>query len=240
MKKIKSLVLCALIATAVPAYAAAYTSGTISVTGTGEYAAAPDMAVLNFQAAADAMTAADARAAVENTVSSFMQQLSSLNLPPDAVKAENLLVSPRFDYQEGSSKPAGYRASRLICVTLYDFAAIGEVTDLALQSGISGVAGFTYQLQDRRAAEKKARELAMADAQAKAQELADGFAVELGTPVSLSFEQEAAISPRPMALSARADNAAGAAAFYRIDDITVRAQVNAVYNFRAPEAEPKD
>lgn len=245
MKKAKLTALCAVISAAVlaaaPVQASSSDHGTITVTGIGEYAAAPDEAVLNFQVSAEAQTAAAARDEVEKVVSAFLQELAALKLPQDAVVAENLSVSPRFNYHEGRSELAGYRGSRLISVTLSDFTTIGEVTDLAFKSGINEVAGFTYQLKDRKAAEKKARELAIADAKAKAGELAEGFAVELGTPKSLSFElQGSVISPRPMLMAARADNAAGASsAAYNVDDITIKAQVNAVYNFKAPAADKK-
>lgn len=229
---IAASILCALPAQADDKKLSPY--GTLNVVGIGEYEAAPDEAVLNFQISAQEATASAARDKVEAGVSAFLKELSAVKLPEGAVIAQNLSVSPRFNYKDGKSELVGYQGSRMVSVTLSDFTKIGEVTDLAFKSGINEVAGFSYQLKDPKAAQKKARELAIADAKAKAQELADGFEVMLLSPKTMSFElNQGVIMPRTMLMAARMDNTAGSGADYTVDEITIKAQVSVTYNFKA-------
>lgn len=207
--------------------------GQLTVTGTGEYEVMPDEVVLNFSISSQAAKAADARAEAEKTVTAFLNSLQKLKLPEGAVTAQSLSVSPRYSYKDGESLFRDYQASRDIRVTLDDFALISEVTDLAFDSGINSVPGFQYQLKDEKAAEKQARALAMADAKAKAEELAAGFDVKLGHPRSLSFGgSRGAVYPRAMLMSAAMDSSAGSnSAVYTADKIKVQAEVTAVYTF---------
>ncbi len=205
-------------------------NGTISVTGLGEYKAAPDQALLNFEVNAQDSTASAARTKAEAAVSAFLKALDSLKLPQGAVTADNLTVTARYSYQDGKNELIGFQGRRTVSVTLDDFSLIGAVTDLAFKNGINEAAGFTYQLKDPKAAQQQARQLAIADAKQKAQELADGFEVKLGRPCQLSYGSAPIAFPRPMLLAARAaaptDNAA---AVYTVDDLTIKAEVSAVF-----------
>lgn len=209
-------------------------NGSISVSGIGEYKASPDQAVLNFQISVLEPTASQARAKAEQTVSSFFKALEKLKLKQGAVVADNLTVSARYTYQDGKSSLNGFQGTRSVSVTLDDFSLIGEVTDLAFKSGINEAAGFTYQLKDPKAAQKQARSLAIADAKEKAQELAEGFGVKLGQPCQLSYGNTAAPYPRPMVMmaAARSDSAGASNAIYSADDLTIRAEVNAIFSLR--------
>lgn len=238
MKKSRILTLSSMLSAALLCSAPALASdkacslnnGSISVVGIGQYKATPDEAVLNFQIQADEATAAAARDKAEATVSAFLQALDKLKLPQGAVVADNLTVSARYSYQDGKSTLMGFQGIRSVRVTLDDFSLIGEVTDLAFKSGINEAVGFSYQLKDPQAAQREARALAIADAKQKAQELAQGFEVKLGQPCQLSYGSSPVISPRPMMLMARAaSNSADSAAVYTTDDLTIRAEVNAVF-----------
>ena len=208
-------------------------NGSVSVTGIGEITAAPDQAVLNFQIRASAPTAAEARTQAENTVTAFLKALEPLKLPKGAIAADNLTVQARYAYNEGKSTLTGFEGLRSVSVTVDDFSLIGEVTDLAFKSGINEAVGFTYQLKDPKAAQQQARSAAIADAKAKAEELAEGFDVKLGKPCQLSYGYSAVPSPRPlMLMAARADTAGSRNASYAADDLTVKAEVSAVFTLK--------
>ncbi len=207
-------------------------NGLISVTGVAEYKVKPNLAVLSFEVSSYQEHSDAARAEVEKSVAAFSGALKDLALPENAVTADNLSLSPRYERGDGKVERIMYQASRVVTVKLEDFAMIADVTDLALQCGINKVGSFSYQLKDKKAALDKARDLAIADAKEQAQKLASGFGVRLGKPCSLSFERSSpVIAPRSNLMMARAmsADAPGSESVYIAGDITVGAEAYASF-----------
>lgn len=208
-------------------------TGTLTVTGYGEYKVSPDLATLSFEVSAYEKDAKTAREAVEKTVTSFTKALEKLKLGDKAITAQSLNVSPRYETnKDGKVERIMYQASRMVTVKLDNFELIADVTDVAFASGINEVGHFCYELKDPKAAQKEARLKAIADAKEKALELAQGFNVKLGMPINLSYENQGhVIMPRTMMLKATALNSTGAApeSVYMVDDLTINAQVYATY-----------
>ncbi|MCR5085062.1 MAG: SIMPL domain-containing protein [Succinivibrionaceae bacterium] len=177
----------------------------ISVVGAGHVEAQPDVALLRFMVSATNPDPREARAAVEGAAGAFLKRLGGLGLPEGAVRAEGLTLLPRHESHDGRQVLVGYEASREVRVRLTDLGLIGQVTDHAMQSGINTIPGFSYDLQDRAALERRARELAVADALGKAQTLSQGLSVTLGKACRASFAQDPGLGRHgPMVMMNRA------------------------------------
>jgi len=76
--------------------------------------------------------------------------------------------------------------SNQVAVTIRDLETVGTVLDAAIEAGANNIYGVTFSLADPSQVESGARKEAVADAQAKAKELAALNDVEVGDVVSVS------------------------------------------------------
>ncbi len=85
-----------------------------------------------------------------------------------------LSVQPRYDYRE--NKPptlTGYELANVVEVTVRDLARLGDVVDGTLGAGATSMDGLSFRIADPTDAEREARVLAMAQARARADVLAE-------------------------------------------------------------------
>lgn len=208
--------------------------GKISVVGEGQVKAMPDRASLNYRVSAIKDTAEAARVEVEKTVTAFSKAVDTLKLPEKSFIADNINIMPRYEWNESQKKQElkGYEASRSVMVKLTDFALIGKVSDMALKAGINQIAGFEYTVSDKKKYEYEAAKLAMEDAKERANILAQGFGVKVGSPCSLNFQDRSYIvgyrAPRMMAMSANAAVDAPEST-YTIEPATISSKVEATF-----------
>jgi uncharacterized protein YggE len=79
-----------------------------------------------------------------------------------------------------------YRVSNNVMVTIRDIDNVGTILDAAIEAGANNIYGVEFALDDPGVAESDARSAAIADAQAKAAELAELTGLSLGQVVSVS------------------------------------------------------
>jgi uncharacterized protein YggE len=93
-----------------------------------------------------------------------------------------------------------YRASNEVEVTLRDLDHAGQALAAATQAGASEMNGLDLTLDDPKPFEQKARDKAMADARARAEQLAALAGVKLGPVLAIQESSGGASYPRPMAM----------------------------------------
>ncbi|MBS1303903.1 SIMPL domain-containing protein [Loktanella sp. SALINAS62] len=171
----------------------------ITVQGTGEVAAAPDLARINIGVTHQAETAADAMAAMSADMEQVLSTLSDAGIARTDIQTSGLRldVIQNYDQASGTSGVTGYRASNDVSVTVNDLDRIGDVLDAVVQSGANQMNGLSFDVGDRETLLNDARRAAVADAMNKAQLYADAAAVPLGSLVSLS-ETNVSDGPIPM------------------------------------------
>jgi hypothetical protein len=112
------------------------------------------------------------------------------------IQTSQFSISPEYDYQLSEPRLTGYRVTHMLQVKVRDIDRAGEVIDDAVEAAgdLVQVGSINLTVDDTSAMAKQARELAMADAKAKAEELARLADVELGKPISIS---ESSYTPGP-------------------------------------------
>jgi len=89
--------------------------------------------------------------------------------------------------EEVSAEPQGaYRVSNMLRVTVRNLEQVGELLDAVVEVGANQMYGVTFTVSDDQEWESEAREKAMDDAKARAEELAGLAGVELGEVLSVS------------------------------------------------------
>jgi uncharacterized protein YggE len=174
-----STVLAALSLAASPAAA----DGKITVTGTGEVSAAPDMATLSLGVTTEAEEAAAAMRANSEAMAAVLARLAALGIAEADVQTSSVSLSPRWEPprpEETEPRVNGFVASNMLTVDVRDLAALGGVIDAVVGDGANTLGGLVFGIADDRALRDAARRAAVEDATGKARVLAEAAGVPLG------------------------------------------------------------
>ena len=202
---------------------------TITVTGEGRAAAAPDMAVINIGVRTEAPNAAAALRQNSADMSATIKKLKDLGVAEKDIQTSGLSINPRYDYEKNRSQPEviGFTASNNVTVRLRDLSSAGSVIDQAVQSGANSLGGISFSFSDPKPLYDDARRDAVADAKAKAKLLTDAADVRLGK--LLSIQEGYAQAPQPKMYSARMEMAADAAVPMEAGESEVNVTVSLIY-----------
>lgn len=164
-------------------------SNTISVSGMGEVFAVPDMATFSVtvrEEAKDVSTAQDAATKKSNAIFDY---LKGAGVEEKDIKTTNYSVNPKYEYSQGvctqyscpPSKQAlvGFEVYQTFEVKVKDPKKAGELLSGVGSKGASEVSGLSFTIEDEDQLKSDAREEAIEDAEAKAEELADQLGVKI-------------------------------------------------------------
>jgi len=165
-------------------------ANSISVMGEGKTMVKPDMLVINLSVSELADTTEKAQTQSNEKVNKVRELLSGLNIPESQLKTTSVNVSPEYDWSEPSGRTLlGYRSRHSMTVTLTgeNFSEIGGqiITEVSKIGGVN-VDGTYFDLKDKNAALAGAREIALDDAKAKAEQLAKASGGKLGKVITIT------------------------------------------------------
>ncbi|MCI0583554.1 MAG: SIMPL domain-containing protein [Chloroflexi bacterium] len=161
---------------------------TISVSGTGRVFVTPDMADLRIGVTTTAKTVQAARDANATSMTAVVAALKALGIADRDIQTSTLSLGPVYDYPSNGGAPrlTGYTLTNAVAVTIRDLADAAPAIDDALAAGATSLDSITFRVADQAAAERGAREAAMAEAKAKAQTLAAAAGVSIDGVSSIS------------------------------------------------------
>ena len=186
---IASLMLLGLLAACAPAAPASPENvRSISANGTGRVSIVPDIAKISIgvRTEADIVTdALDENTAEANAISSTLQELG---VAEEDIQTSNFNIYPseRYDPRTGQVEGRYFVVENTVNVTVRDLSSLGEVLSAVVEAGANNIYGINFDVEDRDAAIAEARELAILDAKAKAESIAETAGVELGDLMNIS------------------------------------------------------
>jgi uncharacterized protein YggE len=171
---------------------------TISVTGYGEASGSPDLALVQLgvsTANADIGQAIyDANTAIEGITEAVVARGVNSN----DIRTANYSVWTEEIYDPETGMPTGetrYHVDIQLAVTVRDVQGVGGLITAGLDAGVTNIYGISFNIDDTAALEAEARDIAMLDAQDRAQKLAEGMGVHLGKPIAIGEGYVAGIAP---------------------------------------------
>lgn len=172
----------------------------ISVTGEGEHAVRPDMALLSFSVVRQAPTAREALDANNAAMAQVIGALKADGVEDRDLQTAGIQINPRYEYPtgpDGSQRQVmtGYEVANTLTVRVRDVQKTGVILDKVVSLGVNQGGGISFTNADPSAAIETARREAVEDAVAKARTLAQAAGVELGPILDIS---EIASRPQPM------------------------------------------
>jgi uncharacterized protein YggE len=179
--------------------AAAQDTG-LTVTGTGQVVASPDMARLSLGVLAQARTSAQAVRDMSADMEKVMASLTAAGVAQEDIQTSGLRVDVQQSYDEAtqSSRITGYIAATDVSIQVLDLSKLGQTLDAVVQEGANQMNGLRFDLQDREPALNDARRAAVADALAKAALYAQAAGMALGPVQSLTEGVASSGTPQPM------------------------------------------
>ncbi len=184
-------------------------SNTITVSGTGEVFASPDIATFSFSIVENAKTVAEAQKIATDKNNSAIEFLKSKGIDPKDIQTTDYSVNPRYEYKPctvnscpSSSLPVGFTVSQTTTVKVRDISVAGDLLSGVGKIGASNLSGLSFKIDDDQVLKGQAREKAITDAKTKAQVLAKQLGVSLGKVANYSEDN----APVPMYYSAKAES----------------------------------
>lgn len=174
----------------------AETLRTINVSGTGRVKAEPDVADIQIGVSKQGE---DAQAAAEQTAEAMDAVVKSLidsGIAEADIQTTNLNLNPVYNYNTDPAKIVGWQANNTVRVTVRDITAVGDVIDAATVAGANQISGISFRVDDPSAAEALARSAAVADARAKADQLAADAGVNIIGVITIS--ESGGQQPQPL------------------------------------------
>jgi len=123
---------------------------TISVSGEGQSAVAPDMAILNFSVVKQAETAAVALTENSKALSEVLKALKAASIEDRDLQTSNFSVQPlykHFEPKDGvyvAPEITGYQVSNGLTVRVRDLKKLGEILDSSVKLGINQGGDITF------------------------------------------------------------------------------------------------
>ena len=181
----------------------------IWVNGEGEVSVVPDIAVLSLGVEVQASSVAEAQSYAATAMTAVVNELENFGVAEKDIKTSRFSISPvrRWSEKDGREILIGYRVNNTVTAKVRDIDNTGAIIDAAARAGgdyiVINSIGFT--VDEPSEYYEETRELAMADAKAKAEQLAKLGGVKLGKPIYINesgayipvvrdFYQEAAIA----------------------------------------------
>ena len=205
---------------------------TIHVTGSGSVVGEPDIATLNLGVSAEKASVEDAREAAASAMTSVIESLQANDVAEKDIQTENFSIYPQYDYTDNGRVLRGYRVNNTVSAKVRELEGLSDIIDDAAAAGgdIVVVNSIQFMIEDSTALQTQARALAVKNAEAKAQTLAEASRVTLGKPVTITETTHGESPPIAFAESAAlAADSARSSTPVQAGELTVTVNVTIVY-----------
>ncbi|RJQ65511.1 MAG: DUF541 domain-containing protein [Desulfobacteraceae bacterium] len=176
---------------------------TLTVSGTGEISAAPDMAVVQLGAVAQNENAADAQKQVNRIVGSILDAVKAEGIAQEKMATAELTLSPVYERisrlppdQPNLPRIVGYQASNVVRIEIDQMNKIGDVIDAGIRAGANRLEGLFFELRDDTRFRKQALQQAVLNAREKAGGIAETLKLRIVKILEITEEGVRTVRPQ--------------------------------------------
>lgn len=174
------------------------TTRTVDVTGVGRVRIEPDIARVNIGVRSQSPEVTEAFTENNDIAERVIQALMDMGIAQEDIQTRNFNIyqqqQPPRDQEE--EQRITYVVENTVAVTVRDLDSLGEVLSVVISEGANTIHGVTFDIEDREAAIEEARQLAIEDAKAQAEAIAETAGVNLGDIRNISISQDGGPMPR--------------------------------------------
>lgn len=206
----------------------------IIVTGEGQAAAAPDLALLSLSVMREAKTAREALDANNDAMAAVIAAMKAAGIADRDLQTSGIQIQPRYNFTnrpDGSQEAelVAYQVTNTLSVRIRDLSKAGTVLDKAVTLGVNQGGGISFANDDPSKVITEARKLAVADAIAKAKVLAEAAGVSLGRVIEIADQS---FTAQPMPMQAKSFDRAAGAVPIEAGENAFRVQVNVTFEMK--------
>jgi uncharacterized protein YggE len=171
----------------------------VTVVGHGEVKGRPDTATVQIGVETEAPVAKDALAKNTDQATALQAKLKELGVAEKDIQTSNFSIYPT--YGTDGRQITGYHVSNSVSVTIRDLAKAGTLLDQVVQAGANSISSISFSVDDPKALLNQARDQAMQDARARADQLAKGGSAAVGDVLVIT-ENIGSAPPVPLRMAA--------------------------------------
>lgn len=162
----------------------------ITVTGTGRVSGTPDIATVTIGVQVEGATVEEAREQAAQAQTAVINAVKANGVNDRDVQTSNFNISPRYDFRTGSNQITGYSVTNTLSIKVRNLDNLSKIVDDATRAGGSNaiVNGLSFGIDDPEELRSQAREAALNQAKARAEDIARVTGVQLGKPLSIVEE----------------------------------------------------
>jgi uncharacterized protein YggE len=192
-----SLVALGLLAACSPSAAAPESVRSMSVNGIGRVTIVPDIATINIGVRSESEIVTDALDGNTAQANAITRVLKELGIEEKDIQTSNFNIYPseRYDPMTGQVEGRFFVVENTVNVTVRDLSSLGQVLNAVVEAGANSIYGISFNVDDRSAAVAEARELAIEEAKAKAEVIAESAGVQLGEIINISVYEGSMPTP---------------------------------------------
>jgi uncharacterized protein YggE len=168
----------------------------LSVLGQGIVLAQPDVARITLGSEVFDQSLSNAQAEAARRMDAVVNKLKADGILDTAIRTVSYTINPQYD-QQNQTQPVlrGYQVQNLVEVKSSNVGGLGALIDDAISSGATRVYGIRFEASDMAGLKSQARDQAMQDARAKAEQLARDAGVSLGRPMAIEESDTGGVTP---------------------------------------------
>ena len=181
----------------------------IAVVGTGSVTVVPDIALLSLGVEVTRSTVGEARGDAADAMQAIRDSLESNGVEERDIQTQFFNIFPQYNFRDGDSPEiTGFSVNNQVQVKVREIDEVSEVLDEAIEAGGDAVRvnNVSFTVDEPEQFLDEAREKAVEDARARAEQLASLAGVDLGSVRTIS--ETSGGGPSPFDQFARAEFAA--------------------------------
>lgn len=164
-----------------------YPNRVITVSGTGEVFAKPDIAKISVSVVKTAKTVIEAQAQHTESINKVVKFLKDSGIDEKDIKTTNYNIYPQYDYTHDSGQVfKGYEISQSLDVKIRKIDEAGKIISGVTENGANQIGGVNFVIDDEDSLKRDAREIAINEAKEKAKQLAKDLHVDLERLISFN------------------------------------------------------
>lgn len=165
----------------------------LSISGTGNVTAEPDIAYISSGVLSEAKTAKDALADNNKKMQAIFEVLAKTGIERKHIQTSNFSVQPRYNHYRPKAgetqkppKIVGYSVSNTVTVKVIDLSKLGQTITEVVKFGSNQLGDIRFDLSNKQELLDEARKAAVLDAKRKAEIYTSAAGVRIGRLVSLN------------------------------------------------------
>lgn len=160
---------------------------TLAITSTARLDVPPDEATVTVTFTSTARKLSAAHADAKKKIDAFTAAAHAAGVPADGIVFSAANEAAEYVYPEGRPRQlTGFQSTTTLRIEVSDFALVAPVVDAAVDAGVASLDGIEYHSTKLSEHKKKARDMAIEAAKAKADQLAGGLGFTLAGVQSVS------------------------------------------------------